>query len=238
MRLLVVEDEKAIRDQLAEYLGGLGFAVDVAEDGRVGLFNALEYDYDLAVIDIGLPEIDGIELITKLRAEGKSYPVIILTARGNWQDKVSGLEAGADDYLVKPFHNEELRARTNALIRRASGHSKPQLEFGPLVIDTAAKQVLLEGSPVELTSYEYNTLEYLAHHAGEAISKTVLTEHLYQQDFERDSNVIEVFVGRLRKKLDPKGELQLITTIRGQGYRFNSEPKALENKPVAESSEK
>lgn len=227
MRLLVVEDEAAIRDQLAEYLGSLGFAVDVAADGRVGLFNAVEYDYDLAIIDIGLPEIDGIEVITQLRAEGKSYPVLILTARGNWQDKVSGLEAGADDYLVKPFHNEELRARTNALIRRASGHAKPQLEFGPLTIDTSAKQVLLEGNAVELTSYEYNTLEYLAHHAGEAISKTVLTEHLYQQDFERDSNVIEVFVGRLRKKLDPEGELQLITTIRGQGYRFNSEPNAM-----------
>ncbi|HEY7773032.1 MAG TPA: response regulator transcription factor [Marinagarivorans sp.] len=223
MRLLVVEDEAAIRSQLAEFLGGLGFAVDVAADGREGLYFAKEYDYDLAIVDIGLPEIDGIEMITQARSAGKSYPVLILTARGNWQDKVKGLEAGADDYLVKPFHNEELRARVNALIRRASGHSKPQLEFGPVTIDTAAKQVLLNGTEVELTSYEYNTVEYLAHHAGEAISKTVLTEHLYQQDFERDSNVIEVFIGRLRKKLDPKGELQLITTIRGRGYRFNAQ---------------
>ncbi len=225
MRLLIVEDEAAIRQQLADFLGGLGFAVDVAADGREGLFLAVEYDYDLAIIDIGLPIMDGIELITQMRAEGKVYPALILTARGNWQDKVKGLEAGADDYLVKPFHNEELRARVNALIRRASGHAKPQLEFGPLMIDTTAKQVFLNGADIELTSYEYNTLEYLAHHAGEAISKTVLTEHLYQQDFERDSNVIEVFIGRLRKKLDPKGELQLITTMRGQGYRFNPNPE-------------
>lgn len=223
MRLLIVEDEAAIRSQLAEFLGGQGFAVDVAEDGKEGLYFATEYDYDLAIIDIGLPEIDGIALINKLRDAGKRYPVLILTARGNWQDKVTGLEAGADDYLVKPFHNEELRARVNALIRRASGHAKPQLEYGPILIDTSAKQVFLNGASVDLTSYEFNTLEYLAHHAGEAISKTVLTEHLYQQDFERDSNVIEVFIGRLRKKLDPNGDLQLITTIRGQGYRFNSQ---------------
>ena len=223
MRLLIVEDEAAIRSQLAEYLGGQGFAVDVAEDGKEGLYYATEYDYDLAIIDIGLPEIDGIAVINQLRDAGKRYPVLILTARGNWQDKVTGLEAGADDYLVKPFHNEELRARVNALIRRASGHAKPQLEYGPILIDTSAKQVFLNGASVDLTSYEFNTLEYLAHHAGEAISKTVLTEHLYQQDFERDSNVIEVFIGRLRKKLDPAGDLQLITTIRGQGYRFNNQ---------------
>lgn len=223
MRLLIVEDEAAIRSQLAEFLGGQGFAVDVAEDGKEGLYYATEYDYDLAIIDIGLPEIDGIAVINQLRDAGKRYPVLILTARGNWQDKVTGLEAGADDYLVKPFHNEELRARVNALIRRASGHAKPQLEYGPILIDTSAKQVFLNGASVDLTSYEFNTLEYLAHHAGEAISKTVLTEHLYQQDFERDSNVIEVFIGRLRKKLDPAGDLQLITTIRGQGYRFNSQ---------------
>lgn len=223
MRLLIVEDEAAIRSQLAEFLGGQGFAVDVAEDGKEGLYYATEYDYDLAIIDIGLPELDGIALISQLRDAGKRYPVLILTARGNWQDKVTGLEAGADDYLVKPFHNEELRARVNALIRRASGHAKPQLEYGPILIDTSAKQVFLNGASVDLTSYEFNTLEYLAHHAGEAISKTVLTEHLYQQDFERDSNVIEVFIGRLRKKLDPSGDLQLITTIRGQGYRFNNQ---------------
>jgi two-component system, OmpR family, response regulator PhoP len=221
MRLLVVEDESAIRAQLVDFLSKQGFAVDQAGDGREGLFFAQEYDYDLAIVDIGLPLIDGIQLIKKARAKGKQYPILILTARGNWQDKVEGLEAGADDYLVKPFHNEELRARVNALIRRASGHASPKLEFGPITIDTAAKSVSRSGIDIELTSYEYNTLEYLAIHAGEAISKTVLTEHLYQQDFERDSNVIEVFIGRLRKKLDPDSSLQLITTMRGQGYRFN-----------------
>lgn len=227
MRLLVVEDEEAIRKQLVEFLAQQGFAVDQAADGREGLFYAKEYDYDLAIVDIGLPVLNGIELIQKARAAGKQYPVLILTARGNWQDKVQGLEAGADDYLVKPFHNEELRARVNALIRRASGHASPKLEFGPVVIDTAAKNVTRNGEHIELTSYEYNTLEYLAVHAGEAISKTVLTEHLYQQDFERDSNVIEVFIGRLRKKLDPDGSLQLITTLRGRGYRFNPDFQAM-----------
>jgi two-component system response regulator PhoP len=227
MRLLVVEDEEAIRKQLVEFLAQQGFAVDQAADGRDGLFFAKEYDYDLAIVDIGLPILNGIELIQKARAAGKQYPVLILTARGNWQDKVQGLEAGADDYLVKPFHNEELRARVNALIRRASGHASPKLEFGPVVIDTAAKSVTRNGEHIELTSYEYNTLEYLAVHAGEAISKTVLTEHLYQQDFERDSNVIEVFIGRLRKKLDPDGSLQLITTLRGRGYRFNPDFQAM-----------
>jgi len=221
MRLLVVEDEDSIRAQLLDFLGSQGFAVDEAADGREGLYFAEEYDYDLAIVDIGLPILSGIELIKQARAKGKQYPVLILTARGNWQDKVEGLEAGADDYLVKPFHNEELRARVNALIRRASGHASPLMEFGPITIDTAAKTASRNSALVELTSYEYNTLEYLAVHSGEVISKTVLTEHLYQQDFERDSNVIEVFIGRLRKKLDPDGSLQLITTMRGRGYRFN-----------------
>jgi len=223
MRLLVVEDEAPIRNQLQQFLSSQGFAVDTAVDGREGFYFAEEYDYDLIIVDIGLPVIDGIELIKKIRAAEKRFPALILTARGNWQDKVAGLEAGADDYLTKPFHNEELRARVNALIRRASGHASPQLEFGPIVIDTAAKSVTLRGEGVDLTSYEYNTLEYLALHAGEAISKSMLTEHLYQQDFERDSNVIEVFIGRLRKKLDPDGTLQVITTLRGRGYRFNSQ---------------
>lgn len=221
MRLLIVEDEQAIRLQLQEFLVGQGFAVDTAADGREGLYFAKEYDYDLAIIDIGLPQLDGINLIKQTRAAGKVFPILILTARSNWQDKVLGLESGADDYLVKPFHNEELRARLNALIRRASGHASPILEFGPISLDMAAKSLSVKGVEVELTSYEYNTLEYLALHAGQVISKTQLTEHLYQQDFERDSNVIEVFIGRLRKKIDLGDDVEAITTLRGRGYRFN-----------------
>lgn len=220
MKLLIVEDEQEICDQLSDYFKNKDFVIDTAADGQEGLYFATEFDYDLAIIDIGLPIMDGIELIKKLREEGKKYPVLVLTARGHWQDKVKGLEAGADDYLVKPFHTEELNARVNALIRRSTGNTSPNLVFGPISIDTTAKQVSLNEQVIELTSYEYNTLEYLTLHAGESISKTVLTEHLYHQDFERDSNVIEVFIGRLRKKLDPDGTLKPIKTIRGQGYRF------------------
>ncbi|WP_075184958.1 response regulator transcription factor [Teredinibacter haidensis] len=220
MKMLIVEDEAAIRQQLADYFSALNFVIETAADGEDGSYYATEYDYDFAVIDIGLPKVDGIEIIRRLRAAGKKYPVLILTARGHWQDKVKGLEAGADDYLVKPFHSEELRARANALIRRSGGSATPQLTFGSIVIDTSTKQVTVGGSFIELTSYEYNTLEYLALHPGQPISKTELTEHLYHQDFERDSNVIEVFVGRLRKKLDPENNLKPITTVRGQGYRF------------------
>ncbi len=220
MRLLIVEDEAAIRKQLEDYFKAERFVIDAVADGKEGLYYASEYDYDLAIIDIGLPELDGISLIKEARKLGKRYPVLVLTARGHWQDKVKGLEAGADDYLVKPFHTEELKARANALIRRSTGNASPELNFGPISINTSAKRVSLNGDNVELTSYEYNTLEYLALHAGEAISKTELTEHLYHQDFERDSNVIEVFVGRLRKKLDPDGSIKPISTVRGQGYRF------------------
>lgn len=220
MRLLIVEDEAAIRQQLEDFFSQQKFVINAAADGREGSYYATEFDFDLAIIDVGLPHVDGISLIKQLRAAGKTYPVLVLTARGHWQDKVNGLEAGADDYLVKPFHTEELKARVNALIRRAAGNASPELKFGPISINTSTKMVSLNGEPVELTSYEYNTLEYLALHAGQAISKTELTEHLYHQDFERDSNVIEVFVGRLRKKLDPNGDVQPITTVRGQGYRF------------------
>ncbi|GLS26904.1 response regulator transcription factor [Marinibactrum halimedae] len=225
MRILVVEDEQQLREQLVSYLSTIGYVIDAAPDGREGLYLGQEYPYDLAVIDIGLPHINGIDLIKQLRQEGKKFPVLILTARGNWQDKVEGLEAGADDYLVKPFHNEELRARVNALIRRAAGHASPQINFGPLLLDTAAKTVRRNNQLLELTSYEYNTFEYLAQHAGKVVSKTELTEHLYDQDFDRDSNTIEVFVGRLRKKIDPEGDLKPISTIRGQGYRFNLDPQ-------------
>jgi Response regulators consisting of a CheY-like receiver domain and a winged-helix DNA-binding domain len=220
VKLLIVEDETAIRQQLIDFFSAQKFVLDSAADGIEGSYYATEFDYDLAIIDIGLPGIDGIEVIKRLRAANRKYPVLVLTARGHWQDKVNGLEAGADDYLVKPFHSEELRARVNALIRRSAGHSTPQLRFGPIAIDTSSKRVSLNDTEVELTSFEYNTLEYLVLHAGEAISKTVLTEHLYNQDYERDSNVIEVFIGRLRKKLDPDGSLSPIRTVRGLGYRF------------------
>ncbi|TVZ37802.1 two-component system response regulator PhoP [Alteromonadaceae bacterium 2753L.S.0a.02] len=220
MKMLIVEDEHAIRQQLSDFFKAQNFVIDAVADGEEGAWHAVEYDYDYAVIDIGLPKLDGIEVIRQLRAAGKKFPVLVLTARGHWQDKVNGLEAGADDYLVKPFHNEELRARTNALIRRSAGAATPQLEFGPICIDTSKKHVTVSGAAIELTSYEYNTLEYLALHAGQPVSKTELTEHLYHQDFERDSNVIEVFIGRLRKKLDPENQLKPISTVRGQGYRF------------------
>ncbi len=223
MRLLIIEDEAAVRQQLSDFFSSLKFVIDAAPDGKEGSYYAMEFDYDLAIIDIGLPFKDGITIIKELRAAGKTYPILVLTARGSWQDKVNGLEAGADDYLVKPFHTEELRARANALIRRSTGNASPVLDFDPIKIDTSAKTVTVNNATVELTSYEYNTLEYLALHSGEAISKTVLTEHLYHQDFERDSNVIEVFVGRLRKKLDPDNTIKPIKTVRGQGYRFQLE---------------
>jgi len=220
MRLLLVEDEQALREQLQAYLRGLGYTVDVAADGEEGLYFGREYDFDLAIIDLGLPKLDGVGLIRQLRREQRKFPVLILTARGDWQDKVEGLEAGGDDYLVKPFHHEELRARINALLRRSAGQASPVFEFGPLQLDTSAKRVTVQGRELELTSFEYNTLEYLAHNAGKVVSKTELTEHLYAQDYDRDSNVIEVFIGRLRKKLDPDGSLKPITTVRGQGYRL------------------
>ena len=221
MRILIVEDEPALREQINTQLSAEKFACDTAADGREGLYLGEEYDYDLAIIDLGLPLLDGSQLIRQLRSKQRNFPILILTARGSWQDKVEGLEAGADDYLTKPFHPEELRARINALLRRASGHATPVLRYGPLSIDTSARRVQLNEQAVELTSFEYNTLTYLALNAGKNVSKTELTEHLYAQDYDRDSNVIEVFVGRLRKKLDPDGNLNLITTQRGLGYRFN-----------------
>lgn len=225
MRLLIVEDEQAIRQQLVDFFHSQQFIIDQAADGKEGLYFAQEFDYDLAIIDLGLPEVDGISIVKSVRESGKKYPILILTARGHWQDKVEGLEAGADDYLVKPFHTEELRARANALIRRSTGNASSLLEFGDLVLDMSAKRVTLKQNVIDLTSYEYNTLEYLALHADKAVSKTELTEHLYHQDFERDSNVIEVFIGRLRKKIDPENALKPIKTIRGQGYRFTLEKK-------------
>jgi two-component system response regulator PhoP len=221
LRILVVEDEELLRTQLAERLKQAGYAVEQAPDGEEGLYVGEELPLDLAIIDLGLPGLSGIDLIRRLRAADKEFPILILTARGNWQDKVEGLEAGADDYVVKPFHVEEVLARLNALLRRASGWSQPVLELGPINIDTRSQQVRVEGRDVELTAYEYKVLEYLALHRGEVVSKTTLTEHIYEQDYDRDSNVLEVFVGRLRRKLDPGGKYQPIETLRGRGYRFS-----------------
>ena len=221
MRLLVVEDESLLCQQLEKGLRKEGYVVDAAEDGTTGLYYATEFDYDAAIIDLGLPEIDGISLIKQIRAKGKEFPVLILTARGDWQDKVAGLDAGADDYVVKPFQFEEIVARLNALLRRAAGFSKPKLEFGSLTLNISTKRLTVSEQIVDLTAYEYKMLEYLMMHPGQVISKTELTEHLYAQDYDRDSNVLEVFVRRLRQKLDPEQTLKPIETVRGQGYRFN-----------------
>ena len=220
MRVLLVEDEAPLRETLAARLKREGFAVDTAGDGEEGLYHGREVPFDIAVIDLGLPKMSGMDLVKALRAEGQKFPILILTARSSWQDKVEGLKAGADDYLVKPFHVEELLARLNALLRRAAGWSKPSLDCGPVKLDLSAQTVTVNGVGVDLTSYEYKVLEYLMLHAGELVSKADLTEHIYQQDFDRDSNVLEVFIGRLRKKLDPEGEIKPIETVRGRGYRF------------------
>ena len=219
-RLLLIEDEDKLRQQLVDILARHGYKVEACADGQQGLNIAQKYQYDIAVIDLGLPKVSGIEIIEKIRQDGKDYPVIILTARGDWKDKVDGLAAGADDYLVKPFHVQELLARLDALVRRASGKFRPAISFGPVHMDTKGKRVEVDGKRVELTAYEFNLLEYLMLRPGEVVSKTELTEHLYDQDFDRDSNVIEVFVGRLRKKLDPDNAFKPIETVRGQGYRF------------------
>ncbi len=224
MRLLVVEDQSLLRQQLAQGLTRHGYVVDDAADGRAGLYFATEYAYDAAIIDLGLPLLDGISLVRQIRAQGRTFPILILTARGDWQDKVEGLDAGADDYVVKPFQLEEILARLNALLRRAAGFAKPLIEFGPIALDITAKRVTLSGQGVDLTAYEYKMLEYLMLHPGKVISKTELTEHLYAQDYDRDSNVLEVFVRRLRQKLDPADTLHPIETIRGQGYRFRTDP--------------
>jgi len=220
MRILLVEDEAPLRETLAARLKREGYAVDMAADGEEGLYMGREVPFDVAIIDLGLPKKSGMELINDLRAAGQRCPILILTARTSWQDKVTGLKQGADDYLVKPFHVEELLARINALVRRASGWTKPVLECGPIVLDTTAQTVKVEGQVADLTSYEYKVLEFLILHAGELVSKADLTEHIYQQDFDRDSNVLEVFIGRLRRKLDPDNTLKPIETVRGRGYRF------------------
>lgn len=225
MRVLVIEDETRLREQLVARLRMEGYAVDAAANGEEGHYLGDEYPIDVAVVDLGLPDRSGIQVIKDWRRNERKFPVLILTARGRWENKVEGLEVGADDYLVKPFHMEELLARLRALIRRSAGWAEAVLRAGPVTLDTTAQRVSINDQDLELTAYEYRVLEYLMLHAGEVISKTELTEHLYEQDFDRDSNVLEVLVGRLRRKLDPDRVINPIETLRGRGYRFRLEPQ-------------
>ncbi|MFD2166206.1 response regulator transcription factor [Thalassotalea euphylliae] len=223
MRLLLVEDDEQLQENLKLALENQGYSVDTAPDGEEGLYLGSEHPYDAAIIDIGLPKMDGLTLIGKLREDNKAFPIIVLTARDRWQDKVAGLDAGADDYLTKPFQTEELVARLNALIRRSAGQASPILSSGVLTVNTSSHQVSVDNKEVSLSSYEYRLLVYLLLHQGKVISKTELTEHLYDQDFDLDSNVIEVFIRRLRKKLDPDSQHQFIETLRGQGYKLRAQ---------------
>ncbi len=221
MRLLIVEDELALQQQLADSLRQQGYVIDVASDGEEGLYFAQEYPIDMAIIDLGLPKLDGVELIKQVREAGLAYPILILTARNRWQEKVEGLEAGADDYLTKPFHPEELLARIKVQLRRSVGMADNSLVCGPIKIDTSAKQVYLNDAAITITAYEYRLLSYLMLHTGKVLSKRELVDHIYEEDDDRDSNTIEVFIRRLRTKLDPDGDLKPIETQRGQGYRFS-----------------
>ena len=214
MRLLVVEDDRDINRQVVTALEEAGYVADKAFDGEEGGYLGENEPYDAIILDMGLPKADGVSVLQKWRRAGVKTPVIILTARDRWSDKVDGFDAGADDYVTKPFHMEELMARVRALLRRAAGHASSQIHCGPVTLDTRSGRVFVDGNPVKLTSHEYRLLSYLMHHTGRVVSRAELTEHLYDQDFDRDSNTIEVFVGRLRKKL----AVDLIQTVRGLGY--------------------
>ncbi len=214
MRLLVVEDDRDLNRQLVKALTQAGYAVDAAFDGEEGQFLGETEPYDAVILDLGLPKIDGASVLESWREAGRAMPVLVLTARDAWSDKVKSFDAGADDYVTKPFHIEEILARLRALVRRASGHASSDLVCGPVRVDTRSGRVLVNGEAVRLTSHEYRLMSYLMHHVGRIISRTELVEHLYDQDFDRDSNTIEVFVGRLRKKLG----IDVIKTIRGLGY--------------------
>jgi two-component system OmpR family response regulator len=216
MRILVVEDEPDLARQLADTLQGAGYVVDVAHDGEEGHFLGDTEPYDAVVLDLGLPEMDGSKVLQQWRKDGRDMPVLILTARDQWSEKVAGFDAGADDYVTKPFNTEEVLARLRALIRRAAGHAAATLNCGPVELDTRSSRVSVDGKPVKLTAQEFKVLSYLMHHGDKVVSRTELTEHIYDQDFDRDSNTIEVFVGRLRKKLG----VDVIETVRGLGYRL------------------
>ena len=217
MRLLVVEDDPDLNRQLVDALQEAGYVVDTAFDGEEGHFLGDTEPYDAVVLDIGLPKMDGVSVLEEWRRENRTMPVLILTARDRWSDKVAGIDAGADDYVAKPFHMEEVLARLRALVRRSAGHASNEIECGPVRLDTRAGRVTVSGNAVKLTSHEYRLLSYLMHHQGRVVSRTELVEHLYDQDFDRDSNTIEVFIGRLRKKL----AVDIIHTIRGLGYSLN-----------------
>ncbi|MBN9344713.1 MAG: response regulator transcription factor [Devosia sp.] len=216
MRILVVEDDTNLNRQIKDALTEGGYAVDVAFDGEEGHFLGETEPYDAVVLDIGLPQMDGLSVLEEWRRAGRSMPVLLLTARDRWSDKVQGIDAGADDYLAKPFHMEELLARLRALVRRAAGHASNEITAGPVRLDVKAGKVTVDGQAIKLTSHELRLLSYLMHHKGKVVSRTELTEHLYDQDFDRDSNTIEVFVGRLRKKLPE----EVIHTVRGLGYQI------------------
>lgn len=222
MRVLIVEDEPNLRNQLQATLEGAGYAVDTAGDGEEGHYLGSTENYDAIVLDLGLPEVDGLTVLDRWRKEGKTTPVLVLTARDSWSDKVAGLDAGADDYVAKPFQSEELIARLRALIRRASGNASAELIAGDIRLDTRSGKVTKAGDPVKLTAQEYKLLSYLLHHKGKVVSRTELIEHIYDQDFDRDSNTIEVFVTRIRKKLGA----DVITTIRGLGYSLEEPAEA------------
>jgi two-component system OmpR family response regulator len=217
MRVLVVEDEPNLLRQLKTALEGAGYAVDTANDGEDGHYLGSTENYDAVVLDLGLPELDGLTVLDRWRKDGKTMPVLVLTARDSWSDKVAGLDAGADDYLAKPFQTEELIARLRALIRRAAGQATSELTAGGVRLDSRSGRVTLDGEPVKLTAQEFKLLSYLMHHKGKVVSRTELIEHIYDQDFDRDSNTIEVFITRIRKKLGP----DLISTTRGLGYSLN-----------------
>ena len=226
MRVLVVEDEPVLREQLVGRLRGEGYAVDAAGDGKEGLYFGREYPIDLAVVDLGLPKLSGIDMIRTWRSEELKFPILILTARARWQEKVEGLEAGADDYVAKPFQIEEVLARMRALIRRASGIADSVVRCGDVSLDTSSQEVTVQDRRLDLTAYEYRLLHYMMLNHGKVVSKSELTDHIYDEDADRDSNVIEVFVGRLRRKLDPDNTIKPIETLRGRGYRFNPSPLA------------
>jgi two-component system OmpR family response regulator len=220
VRLLVIEDDKNLNRQLVAALESAGYAVDSAFDGEEGHFLGDSEPYDAVVLDIGLPKMDGISVLTAWRKAGRAMPVLILTARDGWTEKVRGFDAGADDYVAKPFHVEEVLARLRALVRRAAGHASSELTCGPVALDTRNGRVAVDGAPVKLTSHEYRLLAYLMHHAGRLVSRSEIVDHLYDQDFDRDSNTIEVFIGRLRKKLG----VDVLHTVRGLGYVLEPRP--------------